>query len=149
MLFSSDRIVKRIFALSLFAFLHVGWGHEVNVIESPAQGSVALASAILNKHPYLLNPEQRERLKQQVGEAEEVLATDLPDGAFEEMLESVDSKLVIDLEENPDWNDASNAFIEDVKLDSPGRTQSVTARRLSPIDNSDSYFLRIRSIKAQ
>ena len=48
-----------------------------------------------------------------------------------------------------DWNDASNAFIEDVKLDSPGRTQSVTARRLSPIDNSDSYFLRIRSIKAQ
>ena len=105
MLFSSDRIVKRIFALSLFAFLHVGWGHEVNVIESPAQGSVALASAILNKHPYLLNPEQRGRLKQQVGEAEEVLATDLPDGAFEEMLESVDSKLVIDLEENPDGKD--------------------------------------------
>jgi hypothetical protein len=69
MLFSSDRIVKGIFALLLFAFLQIGWGHEVNVVESPAQGSVALASAILNNHPYLLSPEQRQRLKQQVGDA--------------------------------------------------------------------------------
>jgi hypothetical protein len=76
------------------------FAHPDHEIEAPPQGSLSLASAIVNNHPYLLNATQREWLKTELRKGEQQMDGQIPNTEFLELLESLENGAIIDLEKS-------------------------------------------------
>lgn len=107
--------LEPLICLFLLAASLASFAHEDIYKGSLKSGSAALASSILNNHPYLLEPRLRESLKEQIVKAEDEMQTELTESLILQILETIDNPILIDLEE-PD----SSKQTSELTFDLPG-----------------------------
>ena len=87
-------------------------GHGQDSYSAPLEGSMELASRLLQKHPYLLQPSQRQALSQQLETAENEMKLELPSEPFIQLLESVRDTLSVDMSSEEDLSPSTVRLFE-------------------------------------
>ena len=87
-------------------------GHEELYHLSLPEGSMELAYRLLDKHPYLLHPDQRQALAQQIETAENEMNRELPTEPFLQILETVQDSLSVDMRSEADLSPSKVRLFE-------------------------------------
>jgi len=96
-------------ALAFVSKVEAHSGHER---ESSPLGIHSLARVLVERHPYLLQPAQREWLRTELHKGERRIDGDLPKEAFVNLLESIDSLAPVDLRRPQGLEDSSSLRFE-------------------------------------
>ena len=87
-------------------------GHGQDSYSAPFEGSMELASRLLHRHPYLLEPTQRQALILQLETAENEMKLELAEKPFIQLLESVRDTLSVDMNSEADLSPSTIRFFE-------------------------------------